>query len=237
MTMPPVGTVTLLFTDTEGSTRLWEQHPDAMRTALADHDRLVRRSVEDAGGYIFSSAGDGIAAAFQDARRALQAALDAQARLHEMDGGDVSLRVRMALHSGHPELRDGDYLGPVVNRCARLMAAGHGGQVLVSEATASLLASAVPDDGALRDLGEHRLRDLSEHERIFQLSAPGLNDEFPPLRTLDHVRNNLPTQLTRFVGREQERDTIRRLLRDHRLVTITGVGGGGKTRLALQSAA
>lgn len=238
LTTLPAGTVTLLFTDIEGSTRLWEEHPEGMKTALESHDRLLRAIIEERDGHVFSTMGDGLAAAFMDAGPALVAALEAQRQLLGTEWDGLSVKVRMGLHTGRPQQRDDDYFGPVVNRCARLMGAGHGGQVLVSAATAGVVGHSMEEDGvALRDLGEYRLKDLALPERIYQVSTPGLTVEFPPLRTLDRVTNNLPSQLTAFFGRKQEQAALEGLVARSRLVTITGVGGGGKTRLALQAAA
>ena len=237
----PTGTVTFLFTDIEGSTRLWEDHPDAMAQALRRHDEILRTSIEASGGYVFKTVGDAFCAAFESATPGLEAARAAQWLLSaERWPAPVELRVRMALHTGSSEERDGDYFGPItLNRIARLIAVAHGGQTVVSLATAELVHDRLPEDLVLRNLGEHRLKDLSRPERIFQLEADGLTAEFPPLRSLDNsaLRNNLPIQLTSFVGREDELKDIRSLMDQSRLVTLTGAGGSGKTRLALQVAA
>ena len=217
----PSGTVTFLLTDVEGSTRRWETDPDAMRVALAAHDVVLRSAIESHGGWLFKHTGDGVCAAFGSARAAIDAAVAAQQRL--------DLPVRMGLATGEASERDGDYFGPVLNRTARVMAAGHGGQVLVEALTAGLV-----DGVQLIDLGEHRLRDLSGAIRLFQVRAEGLGVEFPPLRTVDTVPGNLPVQATSFIGREDEVPELVDLVRAHRLVTLTGVGGVGKTRLAMQ---
>jgi predicted ATPase/class 3 adenylate cyclase len=232
----PVGNVTFLFTDLEGSTRLWEEQPAAMETALAIHDARLRAAIEHHGGYVFTTAGDSFAVAFHSAEDAAAAAIDSQRALATPCGA-LTLRIRMGLHSGAASLRDGDYFGSVVNRCARLMSAGHGGQILVSAATRSLLD--IDLDGAVElvDLGEHRLKDLREPEHIFELRHPDLPAGFPPLRTIEEFGSNLPIQLTEFVGRSTEISEVHQLLERHRLVTLTGSGGGGKTRLALQVAA
>ena len=226
----PSGTVTFLFTDIEGSTRLWQRDEAAMRAAVARHDDLLRTVVTGCGGTVFSGTGDGVAAAFGSAAAAISAALAAQGRLAE-EAWPTSepLRARMGLHTGEAESRDGDYFGTTVNRAARIMAVGHGGQVLCSSATAALLES----DADLIDLGEHRLRDLDRPMRIFQVSGGG----FGPLRSLDAFPGNLSIQLTSFVGRDQDLAALARALDDSRLVTLTGTGGVGKTRLALQAAA
>jgi predicted ATPase/class 3 adenylate cyclase len=237
MTDLPIGTVTFLFTDLEGSTRLWQEHPDAMKGALARHDEILRDAIAAHDGYVVKMTGDGAHAAFAHPREAVDAARDAQRALAAEAWGDPGeLRVRMGVHTGPAEQRDGDYFGTAVNRAARVMSAAHGGQVLVSLTTEELLR----DSGApveLVDLGEHRLRDLSTEERLFQLVVDGLTRDFPPLRTLDTYRGNLPPQTTSFVGREAELDSIADALRSSRLVTITGSGGVGKTRLATQVAA
>ncbi|MDQ1435868.1 MAG: hypothetical protein QOF59_2684 [Actinomycetota bacterium] len=224
----PTGTVTFLFTDIEGSTRLWEQDGDLMQDALARHDELLRGLIERHAGTVFATGGDGFAVAFQRAGDAIACAGAIQTALSVTD----LPRVRIGLHTGEAIERDGDYFGPVVNRAARLMAVGHGGQILVSSA-----AKQIAGTGELLDLGEHRLRDLSEPEHIFQAVPDGLAIDFPPLRTLNVLATNLPVQLTSFVGRVVELDEIALELRTQRLVTVTGVGGVGKTRIAIQVAA
>lgn len=222
----PTGTVTFLFTDVEGSTAMWESDPD-MPQALARHDEILRAVIEDRGGYIFTTAGDSFAAAFSSAPAAVSAARAAQENLADEPWETAEpLRVRMAVHTGTAEERDGDYFGPALNRTARLLAVGHGGQVLLSESAASL----VEED--LTDLGELRLKDLAAPQRVHQLGTT----PFPPPRSLDAQPNNLPVQLTTFVGREDDVDEVKRLVGEHRLVTLTGIGGSGKTRLALQAA-
>jgi predicted ATPase/class 3 adenylate cyclase len=236
----PSGTVTMLMTDIEGSTRLWEEHPDEMAQALRRHDDLLRNIIESAGGYIFKTVGDAFCAAFETAPAAATAACDAQRVLEtESWPPPITLRVRMALHTGRCEERGGDFFGPAVNRTARLEATGHGGQVVMSRATAELLADDLPDGTSLRDLGEHRLKDLGRPERIFQLDITGIDTEFPPLRSLDnrHLSNNLPAQFSGFIGRNAEQAELAELIDQSRLVTVTGPGGAGKTRLALQVAA
>jgi predicted ATPase/class 3 adenylate cyclase len=232
--------VTLLFTDIEGSTQLWEHYPQAMPSALARHDALLRRSVEAHGGVVFKSTGDGLHAAFARAPGALAAALAAQRALHAEPWGPAGpLRVRMAIHTGVAEQRDGDYFGRPLNRAARLLAAGHGGQVLISGVTEELVREELPSEVGMRSLGAHRLKDLTYPEHIFQLIAADLPDTFPALRTLSAHQTNLPLQPTPLIGRDREVAEVRDRLRqaDLRLLTLTGPGGIGKTRLALQVAA
>ena len=234
----PSGTVTFLFTDVEGSSRLWEEHPDTMKSALARHDQILRDAIATHDGYVVKMTGDGAHAVFGNAEHAVAAAVLVQDMLAEVDWGEPgSLLVRIGIHTGPAEARDADYFGPAVNRAARLMSAAHGGQVVVSLVTAELVRDLLPDGVALKDLGEHRLRDVSSPERVFQLMRFGLERDFPPLRSLDVLPTNLPRQLTSFVGRDDEILQLRGLLDDHRLVTITGVGGVGKTRLSIQVAA
>src|SRR5215218_11067879 len=211
-----------------------------MQAALVRHDEILRRAIEDRGGYVFKTVGDAFCCAFPTAPDALEAALESQRLLlKERWGESTPLRVRMALHMGTAEERDEDYFGPPVNRVARLLSAAHGGQVLLSLPTHEMVRDQLPAGMSLAELGEHRLKDLFRLERVFQLSAPGLPVEFPPLRTLDTYRNNLPLQPTPLVGREKEVLEVCDLLRgtETRLLTLTGPGGTGKTRLALQAAA
>lgn len=240
MAAPPSGTVTFLFTDIEGSTQLWERHPHAMREALRRHDLVLRHAVESQRGYVVKTTGDGVHAAFADPADGIAAVLAAQRALAAEAWGETGpLRVRMGLHTGPAEAREGDYYGQSLNRAARLMAAGHGGQMLLSQATEDLVRRSLPPGTDLRDLGERRLKDLIRPERVFQVVAPDLPSAFPPLKTLDARPNNLPVQPTPLVGRDDELKSLSALLprRDVRLLTLTGPGGTGKTRLALQIAA
>jgi predicted ATPase/class 3 adenylate cyclase len=230
-------TATFLLSDIEGSTRLWESDREAMAVALKAHDGILRVAVEGAGGSIVKGTGDGVLAAFDRPEWALAAALEGQLALDRHDWPAIgALRVRMAIHSGAVESRDGDLFGPPLNRLARLLAIGHGGQVLVSGVTAAMAEAALPPTTGLLDLGEHRLRDIDHPERIFQLTAPGLARDLPPLRSLEDRQTNLPVQATTFVGRERELAAVHSLLHAGRLVTLVGVGGTGKTRLMLQVA-
>ncbi len=235
----PTGTVTFLLTDIEDSTRLWETQHLAMQQALAQHDAIMRDAIEVNDGYLVKTTGDGVHAAFAIAANAIAACLAAQRALKETTRGELRIKSRMALHSGAAEQRDGDYYGPTLNRAARLMAAAHGGQILLSLATAELVRDHLPPDIALRDMGERQLKDLIRPERVYQVIAPGLPADFPPLKTLDARANNLPAQTTPFIGREDAIHAIKKQLSDVnvRLLTLSGVGGTGKTRLALQVAA
>ena len=233
-------TLTFLFTDLEGSTRLWEQHPEHMREALARHDGILRSAVESSNGSVVKTTGDGLMAVFASALDGIAAASQAQLGLADEPWGETGpLRSRMALHAGEAALRDGDYFGPTLNRAARIMAAGHGGQVLLSAAVAALVADQLPEGTAIRDLGEYRLKDLSRPERVYELLVPGLVAVGQPLVTLDGRRSQLPVQPLAFVGRQAESNEIRARLTDPsvRLLTLIGPGGIGKTRLAIHAAA
>ena len=235
----PTGTVTFLFTDIEGSTRLLEAQPREYRDALARHDAILERAIAERGGTIFQRAGDGVCAAFVSPTEAVGAAFDGQRALHrEPWPADRPIRVRMGLHTGAAEIQGAQYFGLTLHRCSRLMSAAHGGQVLLSNATAALVAGDLPHDVTLKDLGEHRLRDLAQPERVKQLCGPDVPADFPPLRTLTAIPNNLPVQRTAFIGREQQRRAVREIVLrpDTRLVTLTGPGGTGKTRLGLEAA-
>jgi predicted ATPase/class 3 adenylate cyclase len=232
--------LTFVFTDLESSTRLWERFPDAMKAAVERHDAILRAAVEGSDGRVLKVMGDGLMAIFSSASDGVQACLEAQRRLQAEAWGETGpLRVRMGLHAGEAQPRAGDFYGPPVNRAARIMAAGHGGQVLLSAVIAELTSERLPEGAGLRDLGDHRLKDLFQPERIFQLVHPALASDFPPLATLSRRPNNLPTQTSEFLGREAQLSVIRDLLDTAgvRLLTLTGPGGIGKTRLALQAGA
>jgi predicted ATPase/class 3 adenylate cyclase len=234
----PIGTITFLFTDVEGSTRLWERLPDAANRALMRHDALIEACVAQHDGVVVRprGEGDGRFAVFDQATDAVAGAVAIQRALAAERWPTPSpLRVRMALHTGEADLRAGDYYGSAVNRCARLRSIAHGGQTLLSGTTVDLVRDELPAGLQLRDLGEHRLKDLSRPERVFQLVVPGLPDDFPPLTSLNERRTNLPIQPTLLVGRDYEVKAAAAFLRgETRLLTLTGPGGVGKTRLSLQ---
>jgi predicted ATPase/class 3 adenylate cyclase len=234
----PTGTVTFLFTDIEGSTGLLKAMGETYRRAQDHHDEIIRAAVAAENGHVVRTAGDSFFVTFESPVPALRAAVAAQRSLgaDEWPAGSP-LRVRMGLHTGEGVLGGDDYIGIDVNRAARIAAAAHGGQVLLSEATRALVRHDLPDGVTLRDLGDHRLRDIAEPERLFDLVVDGLPSDFQPIRSLDFRPNNLPLQLTSFVGRADEIARAGQLLRGHRLVTLTGPGGAGKTRLALEVAA
>jgi predicted ATPase/DNA-binding SARP family transcriptional activator len=219
----PSGTVTFLFTDVEGSTRLWAADPTLMSASLLVHDQILREVIESRSGYVFTTGGDSFAAAFARASDAVRAATEAQRSLGAADWPGPALQVRMGLHLGEAEERGGDYFGPVVNTTARIGSAGHGGQVVLSEAVRTTAAVAT------RDLGVHRLRDVADPMQLWQLG----DGDFPALRVVDPALSNLPVRPTRLIGRDDEIAKVRRLLEANRLVTITAVGGSGKTRVAI----
>ncbi|MDT5108111.1 MAG: hypothetical protein QOE20_1, partial [Mycobacterium sp.] len=220
----PSGVVTFLFTDVEGSTRRWEADPELMRSALEAHDAVLREAIEKYKGWLFKHTGDGVCAVFGSPRSAVDAAVAAQRVLE--------LPVRMGIATGEAEHRAGDYFGPVLNRAARVMACGHGDQILVDGATAGLLTGV-----DLMSLGPRRLRDIARPVDMFQVQAVGLRADFPPLKTVDSTPGNLKSQPTSFVGRELAIAELETAIKANRLVTLTGVGGVGKTRLAMEVAA
>lgn len=234
---PPSGTITLLFTDIEGSTKLWEAHPEAMGIALARHDALLREAIEVHAGLVFKTIGDAFCAAFATAPEALAAALTAQLALAQESWPEpITLKVRMALHTGAVESRDKDYFGLPLNLVARLLATAHGKQTLLTQATQEQVRESLPLQVTLRDLGTHQLKDIAQPEQIYQLQHPDLANRFPPLKSLSTHPNNLPQQATSFIGREKELTDIETLLANTRLLTLTGSGGSGKSRLSLQLA-
>jgi len=239
----PLGPVTFLFTDIEGSTTLWEQHPVAMQAALARHDKLLRDAIESSGGFIVKSTGDGMLAVFANAADALAACLAAQCGLQTLAASasnpgpagpdafpSIDLKVRMGLHTGAAELRDGDYFGATPTRANRIMSTAHGGQVLLSAATADLVQGHLPEGVTLREMGEHRLKGLHNPERLLQIVASNLRSDFPPLAAL--TRHSLPAERDEFVGRSEPlAELARRLDTGARLISVLGLGGTGKTRL------
>ena len=234
----PTGTVTFLFTDIEGSTRLMQEVGDRYVKAQTDHHAILRAAFSGSNGRELRTEGDSFFAVFASAADACEAAAKAQTEFAEHTWPEgVTIRVRVGLHTGEAPLIGNEYIGLDVHHAARVAASAHGGQVVISETTRALVDEHLPDGITLRDLGMHRLKDLARPERLYQLVIPGVRDSFPPLRTLDSTPNNLPTQLTSFVGREQDVVEARRLLAGTRLLTLTGPGGIGKTRLSLQLAA
>jgi class 3 adenylate cyclase len=230
----PVGTVTFLFTDVEGSTQSWETHSAETQAALKRHDEIVAREIQAHNGALILERGEGdsVFAVFARAADAVGAAFEIQCALRAQTWSpDVPIRVRMAIHTGEA---GADYRGPHVNRAARLRAIAHGEQILISGVTAGILRDALPDGASLIDLRRHRLRDVSELEHVFQLAHPKLPTDFPPLKSLSNFQQNLPVQLTSFIGRVGEQQTVRALIKKHRVVTLVGAGGCGKTRLAIQ---
>ena len=232
----PAGTVTFLFTDIEGSTKLWEQYPEAMKTALARHDEILRQTIEEHRGHIIKTTGDGVHAAFGTALDGVSAALNAQQAFYAAKWNEINphhVKIRIGLHTGEAEARAGDYYGPTLNRAARLMSVGHGGQILLSTITADLVRDQLPNGASIRDLGEHRLKDLVRSEHVYQLTHPNLPADFPPIKSLDSYPNNLPIQLTSFIGREHELAEVKKRFASARLLTLIGPGGTGKTRSLL----
>ena len=237
--MTTTTTLAYFFSDLEASTLLWEQYPEAMHGALARHDQILRRAVEAGSGSVVKTTGDGLMAVFDEPLDAVTAGVRAQRALEEETwAGTDPLRVRIGIHIGEAQPRAGDYYGPAVNRAARVMGAAHGGQILVSGAIVESVGATLPAEMSVRDLGQHRLKDLAGPEQLFQLIVAGLQDQFPALTTLDLRPNNLPTQTSVFLGRDAELNELRALIdsADIRLLTLTGPGGTGKTRLALQAA-
>jgi predicted ATPase/class 3 adenylate cyclase len=235
----PTGTLTFLFTDIEGSTQLAQQYPDRWETLRARHHAILQAAVKAYNGYVFQIIGDAFCVAFHTAKEGINAAIATQCNLQAEDWGGATIKIRMGIHTDEAGLQaNGEYHGYLaLSRVQRLMSAGHGGQVLISLATESLLRNPRPDQVTLKDMGERRLKDLIQPEHIFQLVIPNLPSDFPPLKTLDIYRHNLSAQTTTFIGREQAIAEVKQELEKHRLVTLTGSGGTGKTRLSLQVAA
>jgi predicted ATPase/class 3 adenylate cyclase len=229
----PTGVISFLFTDVEGSTRLWESDPEGMAASLALHDEIMRSVIESLRGHIFSTAGDAFAVAFASVGAAVAASTSIQLQLLEADWPGPPIKIRMGIHTGGAEERDGDYFGPVLNRAARIMSAGHGGQILLSSVT---VEAADVESSELHDLGIHHLKDLDEPEHLYEIRHPDLPIVTQPIKTVDIRRHNLPDYLTSFVGRATQLGELDRLIAEHRLVSLTGVGGTGKTRLAVEAA-
>ncbi|MEO8537974.1 MAG: adenylate/guanylate cyclase domain-containing protein, partial [Betaproteobacteria bacterium] len=227
--------LTFLFTDIEGSTSKWEEQPELMAQAVGRHDALLRDAVQTRHGNIVKTTGDGIYAAFPNPVEALAAVIEIQLGLLDPAAtAGMTLAVRCGLHTGAVHARDNDYFGSTINRTARIMSAAHGGQILVSMAVADLLSDSLPSGVSLKDLGNVRLKGLATTEKVFQVVHPRLYQNFPALRELEATPNNLPQQLTSFIGREREREEIEEMLGGTRLLTLLGMGGLGKTRLSLQ---
>ncbi|HRJ72283.1 MAG TPA: adenylate/guanylate cyclase domain-containing protein [Terrimicrobiaceae bacterium] len=238
MSDAPAGTFSFLFTDIVGSTRLWEQFPLAMGAALARHEEIIRGACLARNGHIFKTVGDAFCVAFPTPLDALWAAMDSQRALAAETWGEVgTLSVRMGIHTGAAEMRGGDYFGGTLNRSARIEAAAHGGQILISQITAELLEDDRPAGVGFQSLGSHRLRNLERPEHLYQVTAPGLPTGFPPPKSMEILPNNLPVQSTSFIGRDREMADLRRVLEKSRLITLIGTGGTGKTRLALETGA
>ncbi|HUF37473.1 MAG TPA: adenylate/guanylate cyclase domain-containing protein [Anaerolineales bacterium] len=235
----PSGTITFMFTDLEDSTKLWENHPATMQSALARHDEIFSHAIRDHAGEIVKTTGDGFHAAFDSPANALTAAIAAQTTLAAETWDRIeALRVRIGIHTGEAVYRSGDYYGTTLNRAARLMSIGHGGQVLLSAATYQLVVDTVGPEMRIKDLGLHALKGLQRDEHVYQVSLPGLPDEFPPLRSVADRPHNLPLQMTPFFGRERELERLQDLLQRPavRVVTLLGPGGTGKTRLSIELA-
>src|SRR5512136_51016 len=243
MTDLPTGTVTFLFTDIEGSTALAQQYSAELPILLARHHAILQQAIQAHHGHVFQITGDAFCAAFYTASDALKAALDAQRGLQHEAWNPAPIKVRMGIHTGSAqagaiEERAGGYVGYLtLTRVQRAMSIAHGGQVLLSNPTAELVRGELSAAVTLCDMGEHRLKGLLNLEHLWQLIAPDVRQDFPPLRSLNEIPNNLPVQLTSFIGREKDIAEVKRLLSSSRLVTLTGSGGTGKTRLALQVAA
>ena len=237
MSSYPSGTVTFLFTDIEGSTQLAQNYPDIWEKLRERHHAILQSAMEEHKGYVFQIIGDAFCVAFHTARNGINAAMDAQRQLQIENWGATPIKVRIGIHTGEAELRKNDYRGYLtLAHVQQVMSAAHGGQILLSNATAELLRNQVPEDVILRDMKENRLKGWSTAEHLWQVVAVGLQQEFPPLSTLISAPNNLPIQITSFVGREHEIAEVKQALATTRLVTLTGSGGTGKTRLSIRVA-
>jgi len=235
----PTGTVTFLFTDIEGSTKLAQEYPDDMSALLARHNEILDQAITVHNGFVFRTVGDAYCAAFHSASAALNAALDAQRGLYREGWAPAPIKVRMGIHTGSAQLKgESDYSGYATLALAqRIMSAGHGGQVLLSQTVHDFVIGSLPEDAQLIDMGERHLKDVLRPEHLYQLTVPDLPSEFPPLKTLQTINHNLPTNLTSFIGRERELPEAKERLANARLLTLIGPGGTGKTRLSLQMGA
>jgi predicted ATPase/class 3 adenylate cyclase/uncharacterized protein HemY len=237
MSSLPSGIVTFLFTDIEGSTKLAQEHPDTWESLRERHDSILKGAVEANHGYVFQIIGDAFCVAFHTAYDGLCAAIEAQRELQKENWGETQIKVRIGLHTGAAEFRGTDYRGYMtLARIQRVMSIGHGGQILISNTACEMVRGELPADVTLHDMGEHRLKGLFDLEHLWQVNVPDLPQDFPPLQSLNKLSNNLPAQLTSFIGREEEISKIRQALGSHRLVVLTGPGGIGKTRLSVQAA-
>ena len=232
----PSGTVTFLFTDIESSTKIAREHPETWETLRSRHDQILREAIESNNGYVFQIIGDAFCAAFHTAGESLRATVKSQMDLNNENWGNSAIKVRMGIHTGKADIQEsGEYHGYLtMSQVQRLMSAAHGGQVLVSLATQELVRDEMPEGVTLRDMGERRLKDMIRPEHIYQLVIAYLPTDFPPIKTLDVYHHNIPAQMTSFIGRETEMAEIKQTLSEHRLVTLTGSGGSGKTRLSLE---
>jgi class 3 adenylate cyclase len=238
MTSNPTGTVTFLFTDIEGSTKLAQQYPDAMPVLLARHNEILNQAIEAHNGFVFRVIGDSFSASFHSANDALNAALEGQRWLHNEAWSPAPIKVRMGIHTGAAQVeienKENTYSGyATLALTQRIMSAGHGGQILLSQSTYDLTRDRLPEKAQLVDMGERHLKDVLRSEHLYQLSVSDLPSEFAPLNTLETFTHNLPGQLTSFIGRKKEIDEVRKLVAAHRIITLTGSGGAGKTRLSL----
>src|SRR5258705_9974970 len=232
----PSGTVTFLFTDIESSTKIAREHPETWETLRSRHDQILREAIESNNGYVFQIIGDAFCAAFHTAGESVRATVKSQMDLNNENWGNSAIKVRMGIHTGKADIQEsGEYHGYLtMSQVQRLMSAAHGGQVLVSLATQELVRDEMPEGVTLRDMGERRLKDMIRPEHIYQLVIANLPTDFPPINTLDLYHHNIPAQMTSFIGRETEMAEIKQALSEHRLVTLTGSGGSGKTRLSLE---
>src|SRR5260221_7996397 len=239
MTSNPTGTVTFLFTDIEGSTKMALEYPETWEVLRSRHDRILREVIEANDGYVFQIIGDAFCAAFHTAGEALGAGIKSQLDLNHENWGNAQIKVRMGIHTGKAEIqKTGEYHGYLtLSQVQRLMSAGHGGQVLISLATQELIRNELPEGIMLRDMGERQLKDMIHPEHIYQLVIANLPSDFPPIKTLDVYRHDIPSQMTSLIGRKKELAEIKQALNEHRLVTLTGSGGAGKSRLSLKAGA